>query len=277
MPSLTPTERSSEATGAAMHDGLIAGFLTMIPSSAAVYTAMRSQKFVRATNWQSRTALAIMPPLFAYGFTAEMKLGQSMEEMAAQAKHSKEVTEWAQNIHEENKHALQRKETDAALEKKLHALYKQSVEESDVRIVPGDTLSLHHRIANFWQENPFKILALVGTPTVLYIFKGENSNKHLQLQSKLMHTRVFGQFAVITMLLSLMGFKTYMDSHGKYITQYEADARVEDMKRMRVDLLNRIEMDKKINAKREAMLNHKKMDTKSKTITVNNVDALGHA
>ena len=119
-----------------------------------------NQKFVRATNWQSRTALAIMPPLFTFGFTAEMKLGQSMEEMAAQAKHSKEVTEWAQNIHEENKHALQRKETDAALEKKLHALYKQSVEESGVRIVPGDTLSLHHRIANFWQENPFKILAL---------------------------------------------------------------------------------------------------------------------
>jgi hypothetical protein len=58
------------------------------------------------------------------------------------------------------------------------------------------------------------------------------------------------------MLLGLMGFKSYMDSHGKYITQYEADMRVEDMKLMRSDLLKRIEFDKKMSARRGQMLKH---------------------
>mmetsp|Transcript_17564 Transcript_17564/g.33308 ORF Transcript_17564/g.33308 Transcript_17564/m.33308 type:complete len:288 (+) Transcript_17564:100-963(+) len=258
MPSLTPRERSEEATSAAMYDGLIAGGITLIPSTAAVYLAMNNQKFFRATNWQSRTAIAIMPPLFMFALTAEMKLSHSMEEMARQSDHSRQVSEWAEKVHEENKQAIRRMETDTVLEKKLHAMYKQSVENSGVRIVPGDTLSFHHKVANFWQENPFKILAGIGVPTVLYIFRGRTDQKHLQLQSKLMHTRVFGQFAVISMLLGLMGFKTYMDTHGKYITQYEADMRVEDMKRMRADLLRRIEFDKQISAKRDQMLKHEK-------------------
>ncbi len=69
-----------------------------------------------------------------------------------------------------------------------------------------------------------------------------------------MHTRVFGQFTVISMLLALMGFKTYMDNTGKFITQKEADIRVEEMKRMREDLLKRIAFEKQMKAKRDAML-----------------------
>lgn len=69
-----------------------------------------------------------------------------------------------------------------------------------------------------------------------------------------MHTRVFGQFTVIGMLLAIMGFKTYMDSMGKFITQKEADIRVEEMKRMREDLMRRIAFDKQMKAKRDAML-----------------------
>jgi len=178
-----------------------------------------------------------------------------MEEMASESTHSRHVSEWAETKHEDDKHSLQRMETDTGLEKKLHALYKQSVEESGVRIVPGDSLGVQHKVANFWQENPFKILAGLGVPTVLYIFRGKSDQK-MQLQTKLMHTRVIGQFAVISMLLGLMGFKTYMDSMGRYITQKEADYRVEEMKKMRADLLRRVEFDKKINQRREKMLNH---------------------
>lgn len=73
-----------------------------------------------------------------------------------------------------------------------------------------------------------------------------------------MHTRVFGQFAVLSMLLTFMGFKTYMDSFGRFITQTEADLRVQDMTRMRQDLLKRIEFDKKTQAHREKMLGQSK-------------------
>lgn len=160
MPSLTPSHRSDEATSAATIDGLVSGFLTLIPSTAAVYVAMQtSPKFVKVTNWQSRTALAIMPPFFMYAFSAEKKLTHKMEEMASEADHSKKVHEWA---HDNN--VIQRKDSvkEGVIDRQLMALYRQSVEESGVRIVPGDRLGVHHHAANFFQENPFKILAGIG-------------------------------------------------------------------------------------------------------------------
>jgi len=61
---------------------------------------------------------------------------------------------------------------------------------------------------------------------------------------KLMHTRVFGQFAVITMLLSLMGFKEYMDRSGKFVTETDVQARVAQMQQSRAELLNRLQRDR---------------------------------
>lgn len=93
-------------------------------------------------------------------------------------------------------------------------------------------------------------------PTILYIFSGRKGN--LQLQSKIMHTRIYGQFAVVPMFLTLMGFKTYMDSMGKFISQKEADTRVNEMKDMRADLLRRIEFDKQMNERRKKMIQNDK-------------------
>lgn len=267
MPSLTPLDRSAEATSAAMQDGLVAGALSLIPSTAAVYYAMQKPKFVKATNWQSRTALTIMPALFAYAITSESKLNHKMREMASESTYSREVSEWAEKKHEKDKQSLQRMETKtnakAAIDKQLHDIYHQSIQDSGVRIVPGDSIGVHHKIANFWQENPFKILTGIGVPTVLYIFSGRKENR--QLQQKLMHTRIFGQFTVISMLLGLMGGKSYMDSMGKYISQKEADSRVQEMKEMRADLLDRIEFDKKMAERRKRMLNNDKLKENTKT------------
>lgn len=271
MPSLTPQHRSGEATSAAVVDGLVSAFATLIPSTAAVYAAMKnSPKFVRSTNWQSRTALAIMPPFFMYALSSEMKLNHKMREMASEADHSMKLNEWAEGQNNANgtfssetrnnlsnsTNTLKRQESvkGGVTSKDLHALYQKSIEESGVRIIAGDSLGLNHKAANFLQEHPFKILTAAGVPTILYIFQGRNDQKHLQLQSKLMHTRVFGQFAVISLLLSLMGFKSYMDNSGKYITQTEADYRVAEMERMREDLMKRIEFDKKLKERRDAML-----------------------
>lgn len=278
MPSLTPAERSQEATNAALYDGLISGGLTLIPSTAVVYTAMKNPAFRKATNWQSRTGLTIMPPLFMYAIASEMKLNHKMKEMASESEHHKKVSHWAENKHArgvdmnvnaalistnsttELTRSIQKKTADIGVEKRLHEIYKKSVEDSGIRIVPGDSLGVHHKIANFWQENPFKILAAVSLPTVLYIFRGRNDQKHLQMQSKLMHTRVYGQFTVLGMLLAFMSFKNYMDSSGKFITQEEADFRVSEMKRMRADLLERIDFDKKMKARREGILSKTQVD-----------------
>lgn len=61
---------------------------------------------------------------------------------------------------------------------------------------------------------------------------------------KIMHTRVIGQFAVISMLLSLMSFKEYMDRCGKFITEEDVEARVAQMQQSRAELLMRLQKDR---------------------------------
>lgn len=161
---MSSQSRADEVTSVAMYDGLVAGALALIPSSAGVYFAMQKPTFVKATNWQSRTALTIMPALFAFAITSENKLNHRIQEMKSENSYAREVSGWAEKKHGENKQSLQRMETNAALEKQLNEIYHKSVEDSGVRIIPGDSIGVHHRMANFWQENPFKILA--GTCSV---------------------------------------------------------------------------------------------------------------
>eukprot|EP00566_Odontella_aurita_P020775 CAMPEP_0113533268 /NCGR_PEP_ID=MMETSP0015_2-20120614/4507_1 /TAXON_ID=2838 /ORGANISM="Odontella" /LENGTH=370 /DNA_ID=CAMNT_0000432295 /DNA_START=215 /DNA_END=1327 /DNA_ORIENTATION=- /assembly_acc=CAM_ASM_000160 len=283
MPSLTPEHRAEETSVAAFHDGAISGALALVPSGACVYFAMRNPRFARSTNWQSRTALVIMPALFAFALTSESKLNHRMREMAEEAEHARATADWAERQRERKKRmagpgASSSPTTAAAafddaragggvgelartktmskeeVERQLTEMYRRSVEESGVRIVPGDSLGPHHRMSNFLMENPFKVLTGVGVPTVLYIFKGRNEKAHLQLQSKLMHTRIFGQFAVIGMLLSLMGFKSYMDSNGKYITEYEAQRKVDEMHEMKDRLKAQLERDRAKMEERDRVL-----------------------
>jgi len=309
MSDINGISRAEEVTQAAMKDGLISGALMGIPSTFAVWTGMRYPNFVKATNWQSRTALVIMPALFVFALTAEQKVSSRMREMTNEKDHSREGSKWAterQNI--EQQHAVDMQEqhnasaaaagvsssssssssstiveqasnelsasssspisssmaNEMTADRQSHALYRKSVKESGVRIIPGNSLGVHHEVANFWQENPFKILAGLGIPTVFYIFRGQNNQKHMQLQSKLMHTRVYGQFAVLTMLLTLMGFKSYMDSWGTFITEEEAEYRVADMERARRDLVERIAFDRKLDERRKQMLRDARKGDNSK-------------
>lgn len=261
------TTKDAEATvWVAMKEGFISGGLTAIPSTLAVYAAMNfSPKFVKATNWQSRTAMAIMPPLFAFAAGAENKLIHTIHEKAGRKEHSKQMAEWSQeNELHEHMRKLQKMSTKKILaqpgmeegnlktmgahneerEEKILAKFRENVVNSGVRVVSGDSLGVQHKIANFWQENPFKILIAVGVPSVFYIFKGREGQKHLQLQSILMQTRVFGQFAVLTTLLALMGFKEYMDRSGKFITEDDVQARVAEMQQSRGELLWRLQRDR---------------------------------
>jgi hypothetical protein len=150
MASLTPSHRSQEATDAAVHDGMWAGFLALIPSSTAIWLAMKNPKFMRITNWQSRTALVIMPALFAYELASELKLSHKMKEFAGETDHAKKVSAWAeknriQRLEEIQANGQGSHHSNEDTEKHLVALYSKSVEESGVRIIPGDSLSFHHK------------------------------------------------------------------------------------------------------------------------------------
>lgn len=56
-----------------------------------------------------------------------------------------------------------------------------------------------------------------------------------------MHTRIYGQFAVLSVLLSLMGWKTHMDSEGRFVTREEAREDLEEVEARRRDMLEFLE------------------------------------
>lgn len=126
-----------------------------------------------------------MPPLFAFAYSAESKLVHRMHEMASEAEHSKHMAEWThQHMITEHKEQLRRMATqkilqqpgmenavssskndgdDEAHEREILEKFRESVLSSNIRVVPGNELGVFHKVANFWQENPFKILACAGS------------------------------------------------------------------------------------------------------------------
>jgi hypothetical protein len=239
---LNPKERRDEATAAATWEGTINAMLTLIPSAAGVAIAMRNPGFRLRTNWQSRTALSIMPAFFVFTLTSEQKLSHKMKEIAQESQHNNESVKWAEQVQNARSKAVNESTLDR--EQQLQDLYRKSVQESGVSIVPGDRLGFHHNVANYTAANPFKVLAAFAVPSVAWIFYGQTGLQHVQFSVKLLHTRVFGQFATISLLLSVMGFKELMDKNGKFITQADADQRVEEMKEVRLSLMARLEADK---------------------------------
>jgi len=247
MPVLTQRERAGAVSQKALKDGLISGGLTLIPSYGAVWLAMkRSPQFLKSTNWQSRTALVVMPALFMFGLTSELRVAHETRNVMHDTHNTLKAAEWAEEQHAEN---LKVKDlTPSERDMQITELYRQSVINSGVRVVQGDRLGLHHQVMNYGQENPVKILALVGIPSIAWIFWGKSGQSNLQFQQKIMHTRVLGQATVLTIMLSLMGFKEYMDRSGKFITEDEAERRVQEMHSMRESLLQRLDDDRRKQA-----------------------------
>ena len=62
------------------------------------------------------------------------------------------------------------------------------------------------------------------------IYYGESQKAYVPQQLKILHTRVFGQATVIATLLRIMLVKELMDRSGRYITDDEIEASIEEMK-----------------------------------------------
>jgi hypothetical protein len=242
MSSLTPESRNAEAASLATREGLVNGFLTMIPMAGALAIAMKNPAFAMRTNMQSRTAMVIMPPLFVFALTAENKLSHKMREMAHESRHSTQTVEWAEAEMKQQRQDFLHDPHRQNETLRLTELYKQSVAESGVCIVPQ--LAWYHRAANYAAENPIKVLAAGAIPSVAAIFYGRTGKEHLDFSVKIMHTRVFGQFATVGLLLTVMGFKDFMDTNGQFITEEDAEDRVEEMHRVRAALMNRLELER---------------------------------
>jgi len=233
MPSLTPEHRRDEVTATAFNDGIMNGALMFIPSLAGLFLAMKNPTFRKVTNAQSRTAIAIMPPLFTFGLTGEQKLTHRMHEVASESEHNLQTVAWAE-----------KQKTASPQEVRLHDLYRQSILQSGVRLVDTPELSFYQNSANFIQSNPFKCIAAIGMPAVAYIFYGQGGKAGgpaESMQMRILHTRVFGQFAVLCTLIGVMSLKEVMDRYGKYITEDDIEARIQEMESTRTTLMTRTE------------------------------------
>ncbi|OQR88286.1 hypothetical protein ACHHYP_06982 [Achlya hypogyna] len=78
------------------------------------------------------------------------------------------------------------------------------------------SLGLHHRLANYVYDNPFRSLALTAAPLVGVIYLDQRRNANIQFSQKIMHTRIYGQGACVVLLLSTMAFHDWMSKRGHF-------------------------------------------------------------
>ena len=72
-------------------------------------------------------------------------------------------------------------------------------------------MPIHHKFLNAVYDRPFYLVAALGVPFVGYVLKENMKLTHLTFSQKIMHSRVMGQMGVISILLTTMAFKEYMD------------------------------------------------------------------
>lgn len=78
------------------------------------------------------------------------------------------------------------------------------------------SMPIHQRVMNSLYDHPFRMIAAMGIPFAAVVIKQQAAVKHLTFSQKVMHSRVFAQFGVISILLVTMGFKEYMDRRGRF-------------------------------------------------------------
>ncbi|KAG6604538.1 Ubiquinone biosynthesis protein COQ7 [Phytophthora cinnamomi] len=66
------------------------------------------------------------------------------------------------------------------------------------------------------------MLVTAGVPLVGGIFAYQSMNTSIQRSQQIMHTRIYGQTAVVALLLGSMAFSDYMKKRGRF-EEVEAD------------------------------------------------------
>ena len=77
-------------------------------------------------------------------------------------------------------------------------------------------MPIHHQLMNYMYDHPYYIIAGLGIPFAGKILHSQLQLKHIKFSQRIMHSRVFAQAGVISILLSTMAFKEYMDKHGRF-------------------------------------------------------------
>lgn len=100
--------------------------------------------------------------------------------------------------------------TDAMLRPGKYGLAASEEIHKAIKISP------HHRFMNYIYDHPFQMISALGVPLAAGILSQQMHNTHLTLSQKIMHSRVFAQGGVLSILLTTMAFREYMDRRGRF-------------------------------------------------------------
>ncbi|KAI9982137.1 hypothetical protein PInf_008028 [Phytophthora infestans] len=97
----------------------------------------------------------------------------------------------------------------------------------EVRMVKTQ-LPLHKRAANFVYDHPYRSLVTAGVPLVGGIFAYQTTNAGIARSQQIMHTRIYGQAAVVALLLGSMAFHDFMAKRGRF--EEDEESKIEELK-----------------------------------------------
>ncbi|KAK1935478.1 hypothetical protein P3T76_010703 [Phytophthora citrophthora] len=98
----------------------------------------------------------------------------------------------------------------------------------EVRVMKSQ-LPLHKRAANFVYDHPYRSLVTAGLPLVGGIFAYQATNTALARSQQIMHTRIYGQAAVVVLLLGSMAFHDYMAKRGRFEEEEDQVSKIEEL------------------------------------------------
>ena len=106
--------------------------------------------------------------------------------------------------------------------------YSNSAKSAAEKEAIMSKMPTYQRVLNWGYDNPFQVIAMGGVPLVGAILKQQMAVKHLKMSQRIMHSRIYGQAGIITILLVTMGFRNYMDKNGRFpepeaLAKFESD------------------------------------------------------
>ena len=77
-------------------------------------------------------------------------------------------------------------------------------------------MPFHHQVMNTLYDHPFVFITAMGMPFAGLVLQQQLKLQHLTISQRLMQTRVFAQGGIITLAMSTMMFREYMDRRGRF-------------------------------------------------------------
>lgn len=77
-------------------------------------------------------------------------------------------------------------------------------------------IPFHHWVMNRVYDHPWVTMTVLGAPLAGLILNTQLKLKHLTLSQRIMHTRVFAQAGILTIALTTLGFREYMERNGRF-------------------------------------------------------------